>query len=97
MPALRGTGGSPAAARRAESSAQNVGKSIRRPVQAGSGEVFDTMVATRLFADTTIKIGAIEVRVKREAHPRLIDPVARGVAGISGQRQPPKLPHGQPG
>ena len=69
MPALRGTGGSPAAARRAESSAQNVGKSIRRPVQTGSGEVFDTMVATRLFADTTIKIGAIEVRVKRDQPP----------------------------
>ena len=78
LPALRGTGGSPAAARREDSSALNAGKLIRRPVHAGSGEVFDAMVATRLFANTTIKIGAIEVRVKREQHPRLIDPVARG-------------------
>ena len=78
LPALRGTGGLPAAARRADSSALNAAKFIRRPVQAGSGEVFDAMVATRLFADTAIKIGAIEVRVKRKQHPRLIDPVAGG-------------------
>ena len=77
-PALRGTTGSPAAARRANSSALKAAKSIRRPVQAVSGEVFDAMVATRLFADTAIKIGAIEVRVKRKQHPRLIEPVARG-------------------
>ena len=72
-PALRGTTGSPAAARRAASSALNAGKLIRRPVQAGSGEVFDAIIATRLFADAALKIGAIHARVKCEQQPRLID------------------------
>ena len=40
------------------------------------------MVATRLFANPAVKIGAIEARVKRKQHPRLVDPVARGARGV---------------
>ena len=74
LQALRGTGGSPAAARRRRTSCPNASSETA----SGSGQDFEAMASGAFIADALLKIGAIDVGEQREERPSLIEPVARG-------------------
>src|SRR4051794_397916 len=77
LPALRGSTGSPAAARRRASSGANAAMSTTRSSSSFALDVFNAMVAARLFPDTPLKIGAIEIGKKGEQGG--LEPVDLGV------------------
>jgi hypothetical protein len=96
-PALRGSSGMPSsarrAARRAPSSAMRMTGS-----PASAFEVFDAIIAHAFFANSPLKIVAIDAGVKGEEQASVLAPVGRGAGSIlahaigdhwiSGRRDP---------